>query len=95
MGLLILTSASSALSYLVGSGVILLNFAFLAGGWWLIFSKKLIALAVFLIVSKYAISGIIIYYVIRENIVDPLWLAIGISSFVATILVYTQRKNGI
>lgn len=93
--MLLLSGGPNALSYLIGSGVILLNFAFLAGGWWLIFSKKLIALAVFLIVSKYAISGIIIYYVIRESLADPLWLAMGISSFVATILVYTQRKNGI
>ncbi|MBX3040302.1 MAG: hypothetical protein KF789_06295 [Bdellovibrionaceae bacterium] len=75
--------------------MILTNFVLLASGWYLIFQKKLIALAVFLIVIKYAILGIIIYRAVRDSWVEPVWFAMGISSFVATVLVYTQRRHGV
>lgn len=95
IGVALSNSPHNGLSFLVGGLLIFVNFVFLSSGWSLIFKKKLIALAVLLIVIKYAILGIIIYHAVRDSWVEPVWFALGISSFVATILVYTQRQHGI
>ncbi len=80
-------------SYLVGSLLILLSFILLGIGYGLIFKKKLVALAIGIIVFKYAILGIIIYTLIQQSWFDRLWFAMGIASFVLSALIYAIRES--
>lgn len=82
-----------AFSYAAGSGTILLSFILLAWGWGLIFSKKMIALAMGIIVFKYAILGIIIYTLVHLHWFAPLWFAMGIASFALSALIYAIREG--
>jgi len=82
-----------AFSYAAGSGLIFLSFVLLAWGWGLIFSKKMIALAIGIIVFKYAILGIIIYTLVHLQWFAPLWFAIGVSSFALSALIYAIREG--
>jgi hypothetical protein len=82
-----------AFSYAVGSGLILLSFILLAWGWGLIFSKKMIALAMGIIVFKYAILGIIIYTLVRLSWFVPLWFAMGVASFTFSAFAYAIREG--
>lgn len=86
-------AAHQWLSLLLGVGTILLNFLLLAWGWSLIFKKKLIALAVGIIVFKYAILGIIIYRIVNEPWFQPLWFSLGIASFVISALIYSLSEG--
>lgn len=82
-----------ALSYAAGSGLILLSVVLLRLGWGLIFSKKMIALAIGIIVFKYAILGIIIYTLVHLKWFTPLWFAFGVASFALSALVYAIREG--
>ncbi|MFS4458936.1 hypothetical protein [Bdellovibrio sp. HCB2-146] len=82
-----------ALSYAAGSGLIFLTFVLLAWGWSLIFSKKMIALAIGIIVFKYAILGIIIYTLVKLSWFTPLWFALGVASFAISALIYAIREG--
>lgn len=80
------TAAPQAYSFVAGSGLIFLSFLLLGIGWGLIFHKKLIALAVGIIVFKYAILGIIIFTIVKLPWFTPLWFAMGIASFVISAI---------
>jgi hypothetical protein len=54
----------------------------------MVFQKKLIALAVLIIVFKYAILGIIIYLLVKQSWLLPLWFAGGVSSMMVAALIY-------
>ena len=82
-----------AFSYAAGSGLILFSFILLGWSWGLIFSKKMIALAIGIIVFKYAILGIIIYTLVRLNWFVPLWFAFGVSSFALSAFAYAMREG--
>jgi hypothetical protein len=75
-------------SFASGGFVITLNFILLGAGWNLIFRKKLIALSVLIIVFKYAILGVIIYHLVKQNWLSPFWFAAGIASIVLASLTY-------
>ncbi|HEX7674443.1 MAG TPA: hypothetical protein VF412_09735 [Bdellovibrio sp.] len=77
-----------ALSFAAGSLTILVSLALLGWGWSLIFEKKLIALAVAIIVFKYAILGIIIFTIVKLPWFNPLWFAMGVASFVISAITY-------
>jgi hypothetical protein len=77
-----------ATSFVVGSLTILLSFFLFGWGFGMIFQKKLIALAVVVIVFKYAILGIIIFKLVKALWFSPLWFSIGIASFVLSALIY-------
>jgi hypothetical protein len=81
-------STHSAISFAIGGVLVGLNFLILGFAWSLIFQKKLIALAVPLIVFKYAILGLIIYQLTKATSVDLLWFSMGIGSFVISALIY-------
>lgn len=85
----------NALSYGVGSGLVFVNFILLAGGWTLIFHKKLIALAVSIIVIKYAILGVLLYVLLHQPWMNIIWFVGGISSFMASALIYAKRQHGV
>lgn len=80
--------AERGISYLAGSGTILLSFMLMGIGWGMIFNKKLVALSVFVIVFKYAILGVIVFTTVKEPWFRPIWYSVGISSFTITALIF-------
>ncbi|GIL17194.1 MAG: hypothetical protein BroJett040_09450 [Oligoflexia bacterium] len=78
------TEYRSAQSFLYGGLLVLLNLSAHGLIWSWIVRKKLIALAVSLIVFKYAIFGVIIFLLVRSNQVDPLWFSLGVGSLLIT-----------
>lgn len=92
LGLWFLSDASSTYSYLIGAGLILLNFLLLGLAWKLIFTQKFVALSVGVIVFKYAILGIIIFRLVKLPWVDLLWFALGVATFMIPAVVYAVRE---
>ena len=80
------------LSFASGALLILLSFFFLGIGFGLIFKKKLIALAIGIIVFKYAILGIIIFTLVKLAWFNPLWFCLGVASFVASGVIYALKE---
>lgn len=91
VALLGFSTTHNSLSYAAGSGLVFMNFLFLASGWGLIFSKKLIALAIFLIVIKYAILGTLLIYCLKQPWLNLTWFAVGVSSFLGAALIYAKK----
>lgn len=84
-------------SYAAGSGLVLLNFALLASGWGLLFQKKWVALAVIIIVIKYAILGALLFYLVNRPWMNLVGFSVGVASFVATALIFafSKRHHGV
>lgn len=61
-------------------------------GYGLIFKKKLIALAIGIIVFKYAILGIIIFTLAKLKWFDSLWFALGVASFILSGIFYSLKE---
>ena len=61
-------------------------------GFQLIISKKLIALAIGIIVFKYAILGIIIYNLVHSIWFKPLWFSLGVASFILSGFYYATKE---
>ena len=87
--LLIFAAQQHAVSFLFGAAVISLSVGLLTVGYGLIFKKKLVALAIGIIVFKYAILGIIIFQLVKKPWLSPLWFCLGIASFALTAVVYS------
>ncbi len=81
-------SSNSSSSFYLGAGLIQLSYLALALSWSLIFHKKLIALAVILIIFKYAILGAILFQIVKLQWLDFLWFSLGIASFITAAFVY-------
>lgn len=81
-------TAQVAMSFTFGALMNLVNLLLLAWAWRLIFQKKLIALAVSVIVFKYAILGAIIYFSIRRQWVSVEWMAGGLSVLLPSVVVF-------
>ncbi|WP_347355647.1 hypothetical protein [Bdellovibrio sp.] len=79
-------------SFISGSLVIFLSFLMAGVAWVLIFSKKLVALAIGIIVFKYAILGIIIFKLVALPWFDTLWFALGVASFILSALAYAVKE---
>lgn len=79
-------------SFAAGSLAIGLSFAMMAIGYALIFKKKMIALAIGIIVFKYAILGIIIFTLVKLSWFDPLWFSMGVASLVLSAIAYAMRE---
>lgn len=64
--------------------------------WTLILRKKFIALSIGVIVFKYAILGMMVYYAIHKEWVTPLAFSLGIGMVVPAALIYfvMQKKIG-
>jgi len=75
-------------SFLSGVLVVAGNFILLATSWKLIFSKKLIAVSVLIIVFKYAILGIIVYRLVKASWMLPIWFSAGVTSMMISALIY-------
>jgi len=75
-------------SFAAGGALVTANFVLLGSTLNFIFKKKLIALMVLVIVFKYAILGIIIYLLVKQSWLIPLWFAAGVSSMMIGSLIY-------
>lgn len=82
-----------ATSYSLGVGLSFINILLLYWAWKMIFQKKLIALAVSVIVFKYAILGVIIYYSIRSGNFSAQWMTVGFSILLPSVLGYAFIKT--
>ena len=90
--LLIFAASYDVGSFLIGAAVIMLAVGLLTAGYSLIFKKKLVALAIGIIVFKYAILGIIIFQLVKKPWLSPLWFCLGIASFALTAVIYSLSE---
>ncbi|UOF00390.1 hypothetical protein [Bdellovibrio reynosensis] len=81
-----------ALSFVAGSLTILTSCILLAVGFSLIFRKKLIALAIGIIVFKYAILGIIIFTLVKLSWFSPLWFSMGVASLILSAISFAVKE---
>jgi hypothetical protein len=88
LGLYFYGARQEALSFIVGGFIVTGNFILLGTGWNMVFNKKLVALSVLIIVFKYAILGVIIYVVVKQIWLLPIWFAGGIASMMMASLMY-------
>jgi hypothetical protein len=74
-----------AISFLLGGLLGFANFCLLFLLLKQIFEKKHVALASLIIVFKYAILGLIIYFLVVHTQIHVLWLGIGVGSLLITL----------
>lgn len=87
VSLLAFHSQLAAVSFVIGSTLMMLNVATLNFAWGRILVKKQVALPVGVIVIKYAILGFIIYYVATHNDLLVPWFAAGFSLVLVSAVV--------
>lgn len=82
-------------SYLWGSGLISINFFLLYWLWQIILFKKFIALALILIVFKYALLGLFIFKILNETWINPLAFSMGLLTLVPSLasLIFYKKIN--
>lgn len=83
----------SALSCLFGGLLMLVNLLGIYLLWHLVFSKKSIALAVFVIIFKYLILGVVLWKLANVSWMKPIGLILGLSTLVFAILSTTLIKS--
>lgn len=88
-------NSQHAMSFGLGSGLVVLNWIVLSISWGSLLGKKSIALGIPIIVIKWAIFGAIGIIAVRQPWVNPFWLALGISTIIPAILVmgFTSREE--
>jgi hypothetical protein len=86
-------AARQAYSYFSGSALLFSSFLFYSIGWSLIFKKKLVALAVVIIVFKYAIFAIIIFSIVDQPWFAPLWFAAGVTTFIIPAISFAVSES--
>lgn len=84
--------AQQSYSFLIGAGLILLNFLLLGLAWKLIFAQKFVALSIGVIVFKYAILGIIIFKLVKNPWVSLLWFSMGVATFMIPAIAYAIKE---
>ncbi|MFN7728915.1 MAG: hypothetical protein ACK5P7_07145 [Bdellovibrio sp.] len=81
-----LVSWDAALSYGIGCLFVFASAGLSAWLWGRLIAKKLVAVALLIIVFKYAIFGIILYKILLTSWVQPLWFSAGIGNIVLAAL---------
>lgn len=83
------------LSYLVGSLLMVTNFLLLYWLWRILLFKKVIALALVLIVFKYAILGFLIYKTLTSAWNNPLAFSLGLLTLVPAVvsLIFVKKSK--
>ena len=79
-------NSSFALSFLVGGLAMLANVVGLSFIWRLIFYKKSIALAIFIIIFKYLILGMILWSFASVKWLSPIGFVCGLSALLVSVL---------
>jgi len=88
----------AALSYGVGALFVLGNSALSSWLWGRLLQKKLVAVGLVIIVFKYAILGAILYRILQQESISPLWFSLGIANLVlvaALTAVVSNQQNEI
>jgi hypothetical protein len=80
-------------SFFSGSLLVLLNAYILWFAWSFLLKKKLVALSLIAIVFKYAILGIIIYKLLKQTWLNPLYLGFGVGTLALTALVFSLTQG--
>jgi hypothetical protein len=70
----------------IGYALMVGNLLFLSVAWSWILKKKFIALTTPLIVLKYALLGLILFVVVKEQNLDFVWFAVGFIWFFTSIV---------
>ena len=78
-GIFLKAGNQPALSFLLGSSLIFVNFLALIYAWPRILTKKTIALPIGVIVIKFAILGYIVHEVVTTEIVNIWWFMAGLA----------------
>ena len=76
-----------AQSFAAGAGLVLFHTAILTALWSRVFQKKQIALSTGLIVFKYALLGVAIFWILNQSWSQPLWVGLGVSTLIVSALV--------
>jgi len=74
-------------SFLIGSVLASLQLAVMIWSWQCILAKKSIALVGSVIVFKYAFLGVLIFRLLSQHWVDPLWFLIGLGTMIPSIAI--------
>ncbi|MDZ4677286.1 MAG: ATP synthase subunit I [Oligoflexia bacterium] len=85
--ILFFVDASQIFGFLAGAFLITLNFALLSLLWRRILDKKPVAITIGILVTKYAILGLLLYYYIMELKLSLVPLFVGIASLVGSFLI--------
>lgn len=88
-----LLNSSFALSFMVGGLAMLANVVGLSFIWRLIFYKKSIALAVFIIIFKYLILGMILWSFASVKWLSPIGFVCGLSALLFSVLLAALLKS--
>ena len=81
-------TTQAAISYVTGASLILVNISLLAWTWSKILNKKLVALAVSIIVIKYAIYAVIIYKIVSLAYINKTWFVLGLGTLMPSVLIF-------
>jgi hypothetical protein len=77
---------NSAMWLIVGFIFMLLNTALIGSVWKLIFSKKSIALVLLIIIFKYVILAVLIWYLAQKINLNAVGFSLGILAFLVSII---------
>lgn len=78
--------ASATYSVLAGALVSLMNLVFLVITWPRLLAKKQVALAVAAIVFKFALLGLILYFVMQSEAIRLGWFSMGLGMVIVSVL---------
>lgn len=81
----------SALSFAAGAGTSWLNLLGLSIAWPRILAKKQVALAISVIVFKFAILGWILFAVVQGNTLSVPWFSVGLGLVILSVVVVGLR----
>jgi hypothetical protein len=80
-------------AFMVGATLITLNLGLLAFAWKNILAKKLVALSVGVIVIKYAILGIIVFFVVNYEGWSVGWFAAGMGTLLISCVFHALSNE--
>ncbi len=84
---------SFSVNVFIGSTTVLLNLAALSFSWKRIFSKKTIALAVFVIIFKYVILGMILWGLSVAGWLNVIGFLVGVASLLFSVFAVMLIKS--
>lgn len=87
LGLGMFHSIAAAIAFMVGSTLALINFTVLFLHLGRVFGKKQVALGTSVIIFKYLILGLIIYFIVARSELQLFWFAVGLISLLFALAI--------
>jgi hypothetical protein len=84
---------NSGYSFAIGGVIVLINISVIWICWRFLIQKKLVALALLIIVFKYAILAIILYKIVNLAWAQPLWLGLGFGTLMLAAVISATTTN--